>query len=442
MQELATRLAAEPPLARRVLLIGFQYPPIAGTSGVQRILKFSRYLPEFGWRPAVLTVAPSAYESINPKHYAEIPSGVVVKRAPCLDVARSLSIRGRYPQLLALPDRWSSWVATGVPIGLSMVRRERIEAIWSTFPIASAQLLGYALARLTGLPWIADFRDPMLEDEYPTQPSRRKSLGRLERKIMRHAAAAVFTTPGMLEYYRARYTDEQPRRMEVIENGYDEESFEAAEARAPVHAPRARSDRIVLVHSGTLYPEVRDPRTLLVALAELKRTGKVSADNLRIVLRATGYDDFVRSQISEFGVSDLVEVAPSVDYTAALTEMLQADGLLILQAANSNYQIPAKLYEYLRAGRPILALTDANGDSGTTLRAVGIDAIAPLDDQEAVTRRLWDFVQRVRAGNAPGCSRKSALAYSRRAQSERLARLLGEVVQPAAASAQSLGATQ
>jgi glycosyltransferase involved in cell wall biosynthesis len=419
---------------RRVLLIGYHYPPVSGSSGVQRILKFSRYLPEFGWQPSVLTVIPSAYQATNAELLAEIPAGVKVRRAFAFDTARRLSVLGRYPQFLALPDRWASWFLGALPAGLALIRRERIEAIWSTFPIASAHLIGYALARLSGRPWIADFRDPMLEDEYPTEPARRRMLGWLERKIMTHASAAVFTTSGMLEYYEQRYAT-RPKVTTVIENGYDEENFLDAESGGSALAPK-RDARLTLVHSGTLYPEVRDPRTLFTALAHLKDKGAVNGQTLRIVLRATGYDDFVRAQIQEFGLEEIVEIAPALGYRAALAEMIAADALLILQASNSNYQIPAKLYEYLRAGRPIFALTDPRGDSGATLRKVGIDAIVPMDQQDAVTQGLAAFLERMRAGTAPGCSRENAMFFSRRAQSGRLATLLNDITRGAASTAE------
>src|SRR5690349_14608962 len=103
---------------RRVLLIGYHYPPVSGSSGVQRILKFSRYLPEFGWQPSVLTVTPSAYQATNPELLAEIPPGVKVRRAFAFDTARRLSVFGRYPQFLALPDRWASWFLGAIPAGL------------------------------------------------------------------------------------------------------------------------------------------------------------------------------------------------------------------------------------------------------------------------------------------------------------------------------------
>src|SRR5437764_13029962 len=103
---------------KRVLMIAFQFPPFAGSSAVQRTLRFVRYLPEFGWEPLVLTANPRAYERTSQDQIADIPRGTVVERAFCLDTARHLGLFRRYPASLARPDRWISWCLGPVLAGL------------------------------------------------------------------------------------------------------------------------------------------------------------------------------------------------------------------------------------------------------------------------------------------------------------------------------------
>ncbi len=117
-----------------------------------------------------------------------------------------------------------------------------------------------------------------------------------------------------------------------------------------------------------MYRSERDPTALFDALASLKRDGRVAASTLRIVLRASGNEAEYAAMLRDRGIEDLVQLAPGLEYLAALREMLGVDGLLLMQAANCNAQVPAKLYEYVRAGRPILALTDPAGDTARTLR--------------------------------------------------------------------------
>ncbi len=409
---------------RRVLLIAFHYPPLRESSGIQRTLKFSRYLPEFGWEPAVLTAHPRAYASVGAEQLGEIPSGMPLVRAFALDSTRHLALAGRYARATALPDPWASWWLGGVAQGLALVRRFRPELIWSTYPIATAHAIGATLARLTGLPWVADMRDSMTEPGYPADPAKRRAYLAIERRAAMRAARVVFTTPGARRMYAERYPEVPDSRWAVIENGYDEENFARAGAGVP---PAPGSRPLTLVHSGILYPSERDPRPFFAALAALKRRGVVDAGRLRVVLRASGHDALHRSHIEAAGIADLVELAPSIAYERALAEMLAADGLLLLQAANCNHQIPAKLYEYLRAGRPIFALTDPAGDTAATLRANGLDGIVRLDDAGEIATGFERFLGAIEAGTAPRVSTEAAARHSRRGRSAELARLFDAV---------------
>src|SRR5712664_704149 len=122
----------------RVLMVAYHYPPCFGSSGIQRTLKFSRYLPDGGWDPIILTAHPRAYPDTNSAQLSEIPSGLPVHRAFALDAARHLVFGRHYSRWLALPDRWGSWWPGGVVAGLRLVRRYRPAVLWSTYPIATA----------------------------------------------------------------------------------------------------------------------------------------------------------------------------------------------------------------------------------------------------------------------------------------------------------------
>ncbi|CAN7659999.1 glycosyltransferase [Pseudoduganella sp. LjRoot289] len=426
---------------KRVLMIAYHYPPMRGSSGIQRTLKFSQYLPQCGWAPVVLSAHPRAYSNPGPDQMGDIPASVPVTRAFALDTARHLSFKGRYAGFMALPDRWVSWCLGAIPAGLRLIRRHRPAVIWSTYPIASAHLVGLALKRLTGLPWVADLRDPMTDVSYPEDPLTRKVYQWIERQTVKHCTVAVCTTPGAIVTYHTRFPEIPRERFRLIENAYDEENFTEAErelAQQPP-APPAADAPLTLVHSGVIYPSERDPVPLFQALAALQQQGAISGGTLRIVLRATGHDDYLAGLIREHGIGSIVQLAPHVPYRTALTEMLSADGLLILQATNCNHQVPAKLYEYLRARRPILALTDAEGDTAATLRGAGIDTIAPLDGRDAIIAALPRFLEQVRGGNAPLASAATIAAHSRRARSEQLAQLLdlvaaAEVATPVASA--------
>ncbi|MHB1233259.1 MAG: glycosyltransferase [Burkholderiales bacterium] len=392
---------------KRVLMIAYHFPPLAGSSGIQRTLRFAKYLPEFGWEPLILTAHPRAYERTSADLLAEIPEGAVVVRAPAFDTARHFSVAGRYLGFLARPDRWISWLPGATIAGLSMIRRYRPDVIWSTYPIATAHLIGAALSKRSGLPWVADFRDPMAQDGYPTDPRVWRSFKQIEERAAREATLCTFTTPGTVRLYSERYP-QAAGRFKVIENGYDEETFAGL---TPGSAP-LNPGKITLLHSGIVYPSERDPTQFLQAIRTLIDTGKISAGQLRVWFRASMHEDFLRALTDKFGLNACIELLPPIPYNDALDEMMRADVLLIMQASNCNDQIPAKLYEYLRAGRPILALTDPVGDTAGVLRDAGIGAIAPLDQADAIGTLLASTLAAptvgtlATAGKVAACSRK------------------------------------
>lgn len=412
---------------RRLLMVAYHFPPLRGSSGIQRTLRFVQHLPRCGWEPLVLTANPRAYEDTSDDQMREIPDGTVVRRAFALNTARHLSLFGRYPGALALPDRWATWRFDAVSAGMAMIKRYKPDAIWSTYPIATAHVIGSTLARRSGLPWIADFRDPMAQDGYPADPRAWKAYRRIEVDALRHAAASVFTTPGCAQLYRDRYPDIDARKSVVIENGYDEETFARAEADRVT--PAAATDaRFVLLHSGVVYPDERDPRPLFAALGQLKRSGVLSAATFCLRLRASAYDPMLAALAAEHDIADLVSLEPAIPYHAALQEMLGVDGLLILQASNCNQQIPAKLYEYVRAKRPVLALTDPIGDTAATLRGAGLTSIARLDDVASIVAAIPAFVARVHEHRESIAAPEAIAASSRAGRARAFADLLDRTI--------------
>ncbi|MGV7206253.1 glycosyltransferase [Oxalobacteraceae bacterium A2-2] len=417
-------------MVKRVLMVAFHYPPLNGGSGVQRAHSFSQYLPQSGWQPLVLAPSPSAY----PQRGGPPDAGpALVCRTPALDAGRHLAIRGRYPGLLAQPDRWLSWWLSAVPAGLALIRRHRPQLIWSSYPIATTHLVALALHRLSGLPWVADQRDPLTDDGYPTDPLRHRIHRWIERQAARRAAAVVCTAPGALARWQADYPELAHERLHLIENGYDEAAFRAA-IRLGAAAPAPGPFR--LLHSGVVYPSERDPSALFEAMACIERARAWPAPGFRLVLRACGHEPQLRALASRHGVGHLVEWAPALPHQAALAEMLTADGLLLLQAANCNRQVPAKLYEYLRARRPLLALTDPHGDTAAVLRAAGAGAIAPLHSATAIAAALQEFLHRCQAGAAALAEPGWLASRSRAGRSRDLAALFDRLTKepPCAAS--------
>lgn len=413
---------------KRALLIAYHFPPIRGSSGVQRTLQFARHLPAFGWEPLVVSVHPRAYPAVGDDLVATVPRGMPVVRAFALDSARHLAVKGRYLGCTAFPDRWVTWWPAGVAACLRLIRRYRPQAVWSTFPVSTAHLIGLTVRRLTGLPWIAEFRDPMVQPVHRLGPVSGRLWGRFEGAVVHRASRCVFATSGMRQDYAARYPGQDAASWAVIENGYDEGVFVKAERDGGAAAPRL--DGVVrLVHSGILYGVGRDPLPFFRALKDVAAR---RPERLEVVLRASGNPGTHEKLAADLGLSEIVTVAPAVGYGDAIREMLEAEGLLVFQGAAFNKQIPAKVYEYLRAGRPILALTDPAGETARLLREWDGVYIAREDSVAEIAQALGRLLDAVAAGQVPERPIEAVRRLSREARTAQLAVALDAVAGPMA----------
>jgi hypothetical protein len=405
-------------------MIAFHYPPMKGSSGLQRALKFSQYMVEHDWEPIVLSVNPMAYQKTGDEQIKEIPECAIVRRIFALDTAKHLSIFGIYPRFLALPDRWSSWWFGAVLDGLLQIRKYKPQIIWSTYPIATAHLIAYTLHRITSIPWVADFRDLMVDEYYPTGKLERMSYQWIEKKTVTHASRIVFTTQGAITHYSKLYPNIPKSRWVCIPNGYDEKNFQDA---MKLTINESGNSKINLIHSGILYLSDRDPVQFFSALSELLVSGEISKDKLKITLRASGNEAYFAEIIKEKGIEEIVVLAEGIPYLQALAEMLAADGLIIFQGSSCNNQVPAKIYEYLRARKPILALTDPKGDTAQQLKICNINTIVPLDSKEEIKKGLLKFLEEITNGTAAVASDKEIQAFSRMKQTQRLIRLFDDI---------------
>ena len=408
------------PVRGRVLIVAYHFPPQAGSSGLLRSLKFCRYLPEFGWLPTVLTVDPRAYERTEDSQMAEVPAFVNVTRAFGIDSQRHLSLGKRYLRATALPDRWASWLIGAIPAGLNSIRKHKIDVIFTTYPIATAVLIGYFLHVLSGKPWIVDFRDSMTEEGYPEDPLTRRTYQWIERKAIQHGSRFLFTAPAAIRMYLERYPHLRPDQCLLLPNGYDEPDFAALVPK------RTNNNSVRLLHSGLIYPWERDPRPFFRALARLKAQGQISSETLAIDLRACGFEIEYQEEVEELGIEALVHFLPHLPYRDSLQDAAEADCLLLLQAACCDHQIPAKAYEYLRLNKPILALTTQTGDTARLLNEAGGATIVDIADENAVCSALPAFLRSVRSGNHP--LPRATEAYSRYSQAQRLAECMSGVI--------------
>jgi glycosyltransferase involved in cell wall biosynthesis len=412
-------------LNKSVLMVAYHYPPEGSSSGVLRTVKFSKYLPRHGWRPHVLTLRDSLYPIRDEGLLRDIPPEAVIYRTRAFDASRHLAIKGRHLALFGVPDRCVGWLPFGMARGLRVIKTVGVQALYSTSPLPTAHLIAALLKSVTGLPWIADFRDPWIEEGIHPRPGslRFRAESRLERLVVTRADRITVTTPEFCADLHSRYRYLPKEKFSVIFNGFDEEDFrDLNDTGVP--------SRFEILHAGLVTPDYRDPIPFLRAVASLTENGGLPRREVRIVFLGGGAyleSPSFRRTVTDLALSDVVEVLPRIPHRDVLRRLREAAVLLLLQASDDTRSlIPAKAFEYLRVGRPILAVT-LEGATAELIRTAHAGVVAHPADAEGMRRALLDFY---RHGWRPGSRDNNRLIrqYERRALTGELARLLDGLV--------------
>lgn len=412
-------------MSSRAMVVACNFPPDASV-GTMRTLRLVRHLAESGWDVDVVTVAPDGLRQgavIDMALVDKIPREVtvvharplrpferlsaLVKRRPASrgnsgtspieaagEATRVASPRSRTRRFLTavatLPDREVSWLAPAVAAGWACARRRAPSVIYSSGPPFTAHLVGLALSRLTGRPWVADFRDPWArapwrDDRFAFE---KRVWSVLERLVVRSARAVVFVTDTNRRDFAREYGPAIASRFFLIQNGCDTTEFETlAPSRHGSGGP------FVLLHAGSLYGG-RNPVSLFRALGRAVATGRLdpAGFRLRFVGRigVPGVD--LRAFADDVGLRDVVEFVNHVPRAVSLQEMADASALLIVQPVTT-VAIPAKLYEYMAAGKPILALAEPGGETSELMLRSNAGIAVPAGDETAIEHAVLTLVK-------------------------------------------------
>jgi glycosyltransferase involved in cell wall biosynthesis len=428
-------------------VISYYFPP-SGGPGVQRVLKFVKYLPAFGWQPTVLTVAPdhAAYPDLDPTLAAEIPPSVRVVRTRSWDpYAVYARVQGKEKgeavgvgfvkegraesasQRLArwvranvfVPDARVGWVPFARRAARRLAREEAFDLVFTSGPPHSTHLVGRFLKRRLGVPWVVDMRDPWTDISYykdlpHTAPVRRFDAA-LERAVLASADAVISVSDGV---GRGLRTKAAIRRYETIPNGYDPADI------PEVAAPPRRDNRFVIAHVGTLSGQQHAPG-LVRALARLAEADPAWGERLDV--RFVGHvDAAILAAFREAGLGEAVTQIPYVPHAEAIRHMRAADLLMVsVQRVVHNEGVtPAKMFEYLSLGIPVLGLAPPDGDLARILRETGGGRTFDHEDTDGIAAFIVRPAARVARGDPPPPPDPVALeAYDRRALTGRLAGL-------------------
>lgn len=398
-----------------ILMVALDFPPCK-SAGVQRTLKFAEYLKDFGWEVIILTVNEGAHERLD--HSQTIPESIQhVYRSFSFNASRDFSIKGKYLSFMKEPDRWWTWKYTAVPQGKRIINELKPDVIWSTYPVSTAHSIAYKLAKWSGLPWVADYRDPV-QSRYDLSAKTLFNISqKVEKTTLNNAHKVVFTTKPAETLYQSLYPDLPRRKFHVIENGYDEGNFK--QVSLVENQQEKKCQPFKLLHSGAVYENGRDPSLIFIALAELKKTKQICADTFQLIFRALD-GGIYQSKLNELNISDLVQFRPSVSYMESLKEMMSVDGLLLIQGPLFNNQIPGKVFEYIRSENPILAFTPHQGATAYILK--NVEMAYRAENTEELVSKIAKMIA------TPRIKRINIQRFSRYEKTRELSTLLNELI--------------
>jgi glycosyltransferase involved in cell wall biosynthesis len=439
------------------------FPPSV-EMGAQASWQIARNLPRHGWTPIVLTIDERHIEYPDPAQ-AEFEPGFTVVRTGMLPhpllvlrrlragrkggsgratgtVVASSRRRGWLRQAvlagLNVPDAATGWILPAVVAGRRLVRRWEVACLFSSGPAWSSHLAGLGLARLTGLPWVAHFRDPWSQGSVTSGASRwvDRVNARLERAVVQRAATVICVTDHHTKLLRRHYASCGPEKFVTVPNGYDGAEWEQLERDAPGGGASARGGRFVITYAGSLYLG-RSPLLVLEALRRLGEAGDFTLEHVRLDLVV--YDGArqlpdgrdIMGVAREMGLDGSVQVLGPLPRGETLRRLLDSD-LLLLLGHGITMQIPGKLYEYLRSGKPILALAPP-GAQTDLLRATGGAWIVEPHDVDGAVEAIRDAYRRWEAGQpGPEADARLVSGFDRRVLVGRLAAELDAAVSRAA----------
>ncbi len=420
---------------KRLLMIVNFFPPAAG-GGVYRPLSFVKYLSRASWEITVVTPRPGEFWISDPELVDQIPDGVRVVRTGSFSGSRILNrLRGgrsrrstggfgllrSIGEIFLVPDTYIGWIPFASAAAERLCREERFDLVYTTSPPDSSHLVGRRISRRFGLPWIADFRDPWIALHLRKPPSPMHSAWhrRLERGVM-GADAVLVTTQWHGDTLREEFPD---ARIERVPNGFDEEDFEGMEAAGrPAHP-------FTILHGGMLTLG-RSIGPFLEGLSLFIREHPDSRDDVRVTFLG-GRESRNEELAVAAGLGDVVSFEDNVSHAECVRRECSSHVLLLLKHDDERYRglVPGKLYEYLGARRPILAVAP-EGEAADIVRGAGRGEVVPIGDARAIADAISEMYGLFLGGSLDGAYALAELPdYSRGKAAARLDEIMNRLLE-------------
>ena len=398
---------------KKVLIITYYWPP-SGSSSVQRVLKFAKYLPHFGWQPIVLTVNRGEYSAYDESLIKEIPSEIDVIRTSAFEphsVYKWLTgdkKKGEVPLdamaeknaswkkklsfwfrlNLFVPDSRIGWIPFAVRAGKKAIKKEKPDVIFSTAPPPTVHLIARRLAAWSGIKWVADFRDPWTNIHYLQTASRmniaKKVDEQSELKVLNAANAVVAVS--MLDIkndFATKVSNDD--KLYYIPNGFDEDDFKNFPNE------ELNTKKFKLAHIGTIGDE-RIPISLYKSISILAEKKIITKDNFELYLIGKVEQSNIRAYQDE-GIEQFIKLIPYLSHEKIFDYYYQMSALLLLTYKTPK-NIPGKTFEYIRTGKPIIAYGPTNGEAARVLSEIKGSVFIEYDDVKRSVECLQDAIEK------------------------------------------------
>jgi hypothetical protein len=426
---------------KKVLIITYYWIP-SGGAGVQRWVKFAKYLRQYGWEPIIYTPENPEYPSIDHSFEKDIPADITVLKTSIWEpynVYRNLTgkknqainagfisenkkqswkdklsiwIRGNF----LIPDPRRFWIKPSVRFLSDYLKENPVDAIITTGPPHSMHLIGMGLKKnFPSLPWVADFRDPWTNIDFYKELNLTwladKIHHKLEREVIQNADTVLVVSRGMEE----EFAPMKPKKLQVITNGYDESDVQVGTLTL--------DGRFSISHIGTLNA-ARNPRIVWKVLSEICAENVDFKKDLQIQL--VGKVDFsVLEDIQSYGLQEQLLKIDYLSHSEAIAKQNSSQVLMLLinQSGNAKGILTGKFFEYLAAKRPILAVGPTDGDAAVVLNETGAGVIVDFADEQATKTAILNYYNQYKKGTLSVQS-ESVERFSRRSLTGELASLL------------------
>lgn len=360
---------------QKVLFIAYLYPPL--NCGVCRQSKIAKYLPSHGWMPVVLSVKKSPLRPRYDESLLRDTKGIPVYRTSTFEnkilmrgIPRLLHLNPKYVQI---PDPFVGWLPFAVLKGLEIIKKEKIDAIFSTSMPNTSHLAALILKKMTALPWLADFREAWTQNPFVTYPGLvLKVENKMEAAAMKNADAVTVINDPIRNDLARKYPDEAQKCM-TISHGFDPEDFHLLE--------RELSEKFTILYAGSLYGR-RSPEVFMKALKEAVEENEDMRAHTRI--QFVGDVSDAQKMTEQFDLGGVVSLCGYVSHEKIFRAMVSADLLLLIIGAERDDDkiSTGKLFEYLGSGTPILAVAPPGAAAEVVQKAQAGVVVDPTDEKE------------------------------------------------------------